>query len=246
MQSNMSISQDLSASVQMLGFDDPTKRLLWTVPSALLIWIIIVGLLAGGLKDSTPSIPQPSEMQAELVEEAEAPKPAPRLAAAQASPKLAAVAAVSPITTVTPVTPATPPVQGLPPQATPSVKSASSADSGLPTPTPTSKSNSEQSANTSTLPGSGLGNQSAARALLQPMPHIPESLREEALQAQAVARFSIGVDGVVTVEWVKPTQNTVLNRLLLDTLKNWKFFPEIKDGKPIASTQEIVIKVDLK
>ncbi len=232
MQSNMSISRDLSARVQMHGFDDPTQRLRWTLPSALLIWIIMVALLVGGLKDSTPSTPQTSEMQAELVEEATTPKLAPRSASEPPSPKLAAAL------------PAAPPVQSLAPETTPTVKSASSADSGLPATNP--KPNSEQSANSSTQPGPALGNQSAARALLRPMPQIPESLREEALQAQAVARFSIGVDGVVTVEWVKPTQSTVLNRLLLDTLKNWKFFPAIKDGKPIASTQEIVIKIDVK
>jgi protein TonB len=78
------------------------------------------------------------------------------------------------------------------------------------------------------------------------MPQIPDSLREEALQAQAIARFTIGVDGVVTVDWLRPTQNPVLNRLLLASLKNWKFFPALKDGKPVASTQDIVIKIQVK
>jgi protein TonB len=54
------------------------------------------------------------------------------------------------------------------------------------------------------------------------------------------------VDGSVTVELIKPTQNPRLNRLLLDTLKNWKFFPAMKEGKPVASIENIVIRVQVK
>jgi protein TonB len=68
-------------------------------------------------------------------------------------------------------------------------------------------------------------------------------LREEALNAAATARFHIAVDGSTTVELVKPTQNPRLNRLLLDTLKHWKFFPAMKDGKPVPSEEVLVIRV---
>lgn len=78
------------------------------------------------------------------------------------------------------------------------------------------------------------------------MPQIPDDLRYEAISASALARFHVAADGTATVELVKPTPNPRLNRLLLDTLKNWRFFPAMKDGKPVASTQEIVIKVDVK
>ena len=78
------------------------------------------------------------------------------------------------------------------------------------------------------------------------MPQIPDDLREEALNAVAVARFHVNVDGTATVELVKPTQTPRLNRLLLETLKNWRFFPSMKDGKPVASTQELSIKIEVK
>jgi len=35
----------------------------------------------------------------------------------------------------------------------------------------------------------------------------------------------VATDGTATVELVKPTPNPRLNRLLLDTLKNWQLFP---------------------
>ena len=78
------------------------------------------------------------------------------------------------------------------------------------------------------------------------MPQIPDELRQDALSAVAVARFHVAVDGTATVELIKPTSNPRLNRLLLDTLKNWRFFPSMKDGKPVASTQELSIKVEVK
>ena len=78
------------------------------------------------------------------------------------------------------------------------------------------------------------------------MPVIPDDLRQEALSEAATARFHIAADGTATVELVKPTQNPRLNRLLLETLKLWRFFPALQDGKPVASTEDMVIRVQVK
>lgn len=80
-----------------------------------------------------------------------------------------------------------------------------------------------------------------AQALDQPMPVIPDELREEAMNEAATARFQIAADGSATVVLVKPTQNPRLNRMLLDTLKNWKFMPAIKDGQPVPSVEVMII-----
>ena len=85
-----------------------------------------------------------------------------------------------------------------------------------------------------------------AQALVQPLPAIPDELREDAMNEAAMARFQIAVDGSAAVELVKPTQNPRLNRLLLDTLKNWKFIPAIKEGKPVASIEVMVIRMQVK
>ena len=78
------------------------------------------------------------------------------------------------------------------------------------------------------------------------MPQIPDDLRQEAVNTSATVRFHVAADGTATVELSKPTQNLRLNRLLLDTLKNWRFFPAMKDGKPVASVEELVIKIDVQ
>lgn len=85
-----------------------------------------------------------------------------------------------------------------------------------------------------------------ARAIVRPLPQIPDELREDAFNAVAVARFQIAADGSATFELLKPTSNPHLNRLLLEKLKEWRFFPAMRDGKPVASTQEIRINLEVK
>jgi protein TonB len=85
----------------------------------------------------------------------------------------------------------------------------------------------------------------AARTLSQPMPVIPDELRDEAMHERAVARFTIAADGSVTVKLIKPTQNPQLNRLLLETLRQWRFDPAIEDGRAVPSTQDIAIRVQV-
>jgi protein TonB len=84
-----------------------------------------------------------------------------------------------------------------------------------------------------------------AKAIYQPLPTIPDDLRDEAISSVAIARFHINPDGTVTVELIKPTANPRINRLLLSTLKTWKFFPAMQDGKPIPSTQDIKVNVNV-
>ncbi|NNM69002.1 MAG: TonB family protein [Gallionella sp.] len=66
------------------------------------------------------------------------------------------------------------------------------------------------------------------------------------MNESAVARFQIAADGTTTVELIRPTQNPRLNRLLLDTLRNWRFAPAMQDGKPVASTKDQVIRVNVR
>jgi TonB family protein len=60
--------------------------------------------------------------------------------------------------------------------------------------------------------------------IYQPLPQIPDELREEAFVSQVTARFYIGADGMVTkVELIKPSNNPKLNQLLLKSLQKWRF-----------------------
>jgi protein TonB len=93
---------------------------------------------------------------------------------------------------------------------------------------------------------SGLHGNSGARAIVQPMPKIPDDLRAEAFKSSALARFHIAVDGSAEVELAKPTPIPRLNRILLDSLKKWRFMPAIQSGRPVASVEEILVKIEVK
>ena len=95
-------------------------------------------------------------------------------------------------------------------------------------------------------PNSNVTGKGGARALSKPMPKIPDDLRQEAMSAQALARFTVKPDGTASVELIKASPNVRLNQLLLDTLKNWRFFPALKEGKPTSSTEDILIKIEIK
>ncbi|WP_243751293.1 energy transducer TonB [Paraburkholderia sp. BL10I2N1] len=86
--------------------------------------------------------------------------------------------------------------------------------------------------------GSAPGN-SPARAIAQPLPSVPDELREQAYQTVAVARLVIHTDGSVAVELIKPTQYPRLNQIVVETLRSWRFFPAMQDGHPVETQQDI-------
>ncbi|MBU6428744.1 MAG: hypothetical protein KGR26_07040 [Cyanobacteria bacterium REEB65] len=90
------------------------------------------------------------------------------------------------------------------------------------------------------------GNVMGAKAIYQPLPQIPDDLRHDALDVVAVARFHVAADGSATVELQSATGNPELNALLLQALNAWRFFPALLDGKPIASTLDIRIPVEVR
>lgn len=79
-------------------------------------------------------------------------------------------------------------------------------------------------------------------ALFNPLPQIPDDLRLEAFNSEAVARFYIEANGAVSrVELIKPCANPKLNHLLLKSLKSWKFA-----AANSASTQDIRVNFLVK
>ena len=87
--------------------------------------------------------------------------------------------------------------------------------------------------------GSPGGDVMGARVIYGPKPVIPEEFRDEDMNALVVARFHVAQDGSVKVELIVSTPNPDLNRSVLDTLSTWKFFPAMRDGKPVESVQDI-------
>ena len=85
-----------------------------------------------------------------------------------------------------------------------------------------------------------------ARAIYQPLPEIPEALRRRNIEMVAIARFRVAENGSARVELLQPTGEPELNRALLDTLRRWRFFPAMQEGKPVASTVDIRIPISVR
>lgn len=86
----------------------------------------------------------------------------------------------------------------------------------------------------STPPASG-----SAHIVSQPLPVLPEDLREEAYRFVATARFDVHADGTFDIVLVKPTPNPRLNQILMATLREWRFVPATEAGHPVESHQEV-------
>lgn len=212
--------------------DSPWRRLHWTLPGALVVGAVIAWGLASFMQrpDRRPAEPPP--VDAQLVELPPPPPPAKPLRkppeAKRPPPK-----PIAPVAKPVPVAPKPVAVLPKPEPAKPSVPVAAP-----PPPPPPPKQTTE---------GSGpMTGDSGAVAIVKPMPVIPDDLRDEAFNVSAVARFHVAADGSAQVELAKPTPNPYLNRIVLDTLKKWRFFPAMQDGKPVASTTQIVVRLEVK
>jgi protein TonB len=95
--------------------------------------------------------------------------------------------------------------------------------------------------------GGGIGSDTlGARAIYAPTPTIPDDLREDVMETEAIAHFTVSFDGAIVVTLQKPTSNPRLNQVLLDTLKQWKFFPAVKNGVALASSFDVRIPISVK
>ena len=233
------------------------------VVALVLAGVLCLALLARSVNWLTSREPvphAPTTIDMRLVElappAAPAPPPAPlapvqrAVRAPAASPPVAKRTQTTPAPIMHPVPPARSPTQ--PPQlheethapieqatpeqrATPatfaqaSPSQAPAAASGVATP-----SNSTAAAAPAAPSGS-----TQARLLSQPMPVLPDDLREQGYQVTALAHFKVHTDGTFEVELVKPTQNPRLNQILLETLHRWRFFPAMENGHPIESDQDV-------
>ena len=84
-----------------------------------------------------------------------------------------------------------------------------------------------------------------ARVLYQPIPKRPDELRNETVNTMAIARFHIRTDGSTEVELLKATSSPRINQIIFNTLKTWKFFPALREGKPTPSTQDIKVNIEI-
>ncbi|NPT54122.1 TonB family protein [Paraburkholderia sp. 5N] len=230
--------------------DSPKIRITLAVLVALVVWVVFLFQLGRWLGTTTSAhVPaRPLEMRVVELDPPKAPVTTPSAAPAThttpapiapAKPRQPAdpLPHVSTQSRTTPQVPSKPdvrsvqsvaPAQSAPAAQEPKLTTESPARAAAP---------SEESANAT--PSAKSSGDAAAHSISQPLPELPDDLREQAYQTVATARFAIHVDGSADVELIKPTPNPRLNQILLETLRKWRFFPAMQAGHPIESRQDI-------
>jgi periplasmic protein TonB len=236
--------------------DDPIRRLIWIVPAAIAIWTILLSGFSIVLRQTKAPPMELKPLEARLIEippevrglqGGREPHPAP---AAAPKPKTRPEPIVKPHPASHPnshpikKTTAPPVIRS--PYGTEKTTEAPDVESA-PGPSSGSSTSSSGTASEEGSGGAGIGSDTlGARAIYAPTPTIPDDLREDVMQAEAIAHFTVSFDGASEVTLAKPTSNPRLNQVLLDALKQWKFFPAMKNGVALASSFDVRIPISVK
>jgi periplasmic protein TonB len=231
--------------------DDPARRLLWIIPAAIAIWAILLSAFSLILM-RTAVMPEAETkpIEAQLVE---IPKEIGGLQgnggaihpAAPAIPHPKAAPKPHPVAHAKKAAPLPPVIRS--PYGTEKSTAAPGVEAPPGAPAGPESEGGESGSETGEGSGGGIGTDTVgARAIYAPTPVIPDDLREDVMQTEAVARFNVSFDGTSEVTLEKPTTSPRLNQVLLDTLKQWKFFPAVKNGVAIASSFQVRIPISVQ
>lgn len=89
------------------------------------------------------------------------------------------------------------------------------------------------------------GGSASARAIVHPLPEIPDELRHRRLSAVAVVRFRVARDGTVQAELVEGTPEPRLNQAILAAARRWRFFPALREGVPVDETLTVRLPISV-
>jgi periplasmic protein TonB len=235
------------AGIRSPFLDEPWRRLTWIAPLSVLVWATVLFCFSALLERTAPPPPELKPVEAQIIE---LPPPVAGL-------KPAPAAAPSTIAPVLPKPRVRPHIEAKRKRAAlvHHPHEAPAAPLAPPSPYGTAKSPAksnpppEESATGAKAagPGAGLGSDSAgARAIYAPLPKIPDELRENAFQAVAVVHFKVSYDGKVSVSLPTPTSNPRLNEILLETFRQWRFFPAMRDGIAIDSQFDVRVPIAVR
>jgi protein TonB len=224
--------------------DEPWRRFAWIAPLSIAIWAGVLLGFAMVLRQTAPPLSELKPIEARIVE-------LPPVAGLQGGPA----------TVPHPITPAPPKprpkaevrrkvIVPVHPRAMPEAPPSLAGTRKAPAQSSTAASRaSGEAAQGKEAAGGGavVGTDSlGARAIYSPVPKIPDDLRETAFEAVAVAHFEVSYDGNVKVTLAKPTADPRLNQILLDTLRQWRFFPAMKGGVAIDSAFDVRIPISVQ
>jgi len=80
----------------------------------------------------------------------------------------------------------------------------------------------------------------------QEYPIYPEDAKKKQLEDQVVVRYIIGKNGrVIDVQILDHATYPVFDKATVDAIKEWRFRPMIKDGKPVEVVHDLAVNFEL-
>ncbi|HVN86241.1 MAG TPA: energy transducer TonB [Candidatus Binatia bacterium] len=237
--------------------DDPWRRLPWLTPTALVLWgALLIGFT--WLLQDTGRSPEPiTRLDARLIELPASepgglqggaqPAPPPETAppVPQPQPRIEPKKAQAPAVRVKKQKPVAPRLYDS--RGAHTAPAAEVEGAAANQPSDAGAANAFGAGASGRAGAGGLGSDSVgARAIYAPPPKIPDDLREHVFETVAVAHFHVTFDGNATVSLIQPTSNPRLNLMVLDTLKQWRFFPAIRNGVAIDSEFDVRIPIAVR
>ncbi|HWA82479.1 MAG TPA: TonB family protein, partial [Fimbriimonadaceae bacterium] len=77
-------------------------------------------------------------------------------------------------------------------------------------------------------------------------PEIPDSLKSQELKTFVRVKVEIAEDGTFEVILRTSSGKPDVDKIILDSLKRWKWKPALKDGQPVKSTQLFKFEIEVK
>ncbi|HVT10709.1 MAG TPA: energy transducer TonB [Fimbriimonadaceae bacterium] len=85
-----------------------------------------------------------------------------------------------------------------------------------------------------------------AEPVNQVQPEIPDSLKSEELKTFVRVKVEIAEDGTFEVILRTSSGKPDVDKIILDSLKRWRWKPALKDGQPVKSTQLFKFEIEVK
>ena len=82
--------------------------------------------------------------------------------------------------------------------------------------------------------------------LSQDYPLYPDEAKKKGLEDQVVVRYVIGKNGrVIDVQILDHAREPMFDKVTVEAIKQWRFRPMIKDGKPVEVVHDLAVNFEL-
>jgi len=91
-----------------------------------------------------------------------------------------------------------------------------------------------------------VGEEAQPKLIKKVNPIYPEEARKAGVEGVVILRARINEEGFVERILVLKSESALLNQAAIDALKQWKYEPFYKEGKPVPAVFDVTVRFKLK